>query len=299
MQLLSIVTDNDVNLLQSIIYNEIKALRNEGVFIDKEINKDKHYYILKYMVDTESIKDYPKEDFNNKFAYYIANALCKFIRAGEEKNVFEDIINYEYNYFTTSEKKDILTRALDLVKNQKKLKELFLEINNECITKELVDYLKTNSQINIKGLITFRLKSYSDSLKEVVDQAVEDFLMDKEYNEFIKLLKYFVDIQEPKLEVVNIYLKSEGKYSLYDHTGKEINNDYLRIIAQEMNEKDVNYDDLLISSLITIAPNEIIIHKTEKNSEEITKTIKRIFMNKVQLCEGCEYCIIKSNVKKE
>ena len=36
-------------------------------------------------------------------------------------------------------------------------------------------------------------------------------MVEKEYNEFIKLLKYFVEIQESKVDEVNILIEEEWK----------------------------------------------------------------------------------------
>ena len=48
------------------------------------------------------------------------------------------------------------------------------------------------------------MKDYIEQLEESVDKAIDEYLMDKEYREFIKLLRHFVDLQEPKRDVVNI-----------------------------------------------------------------------------------------------
>ena len=43
------------------------------------------------------------------------------------------------------------------------------------------------------------------------------------------------------------------KYLLYDQEGRMINNEDLEDLSEEIKEKDMNKDDLLISSLITLA----------------------------------------------
>ncbi len=40
-------------------------------------------------------------------------------------------------------------------------------------------------------------------------------MVEKEYNEFIKLLKYFVDVQENKIDEVNIIIDKLGNYIRY------------------------------------------------------------------------------------
>ena len=55
--------------------------------------------------------------------------------------------------------------------------------------------------------------------------------------------------------------------------------------------EDINYDDLLISSLISLAPKKIIIHRISQfTNKELLNTIFNIFLDKVIICTECELC---------
>lgn len=303
MNLLSVVIEKKPDKLQTLLNKQIESFKNEGIEIDEKSTYDDPFYTLDYSVKIESVKNYPISDFINIFKYCAANALYEYVKLYEEPNLFNRIIDYDYYYFNVKEKIEI----------QNNIKELFEKEKNQANDKnseaykrkfttiqKFVEYFKGNSQINIKGFITFRLKDYILELQEVVERAVEDFLMDKEYNEFIKLLRYFVDIQEAKVDTIHILLEDDNKYKLYDQYGKLVDNDYLKMIAAEMVDKDINYEDLLISSLITIAPNKIFIHHISKfDNVEVIQTISRVFVDKVNICDSCEWCKVKANVEKE
>ena len=297
LQIVTIIADKHANDLALAINRHIKTFSNEGILIENQFEPSTNTII--YIVDGKTINNYTINDFISLFKRNACEGIYEYIKTIEEPNIIKELINQEYNYFNIDERKEILQRSLDSV-NKLKIDKNDALGQKSIILEELVNYFESNSKINLKGFITFRLKDYVEELKIVIDEAVEDFLMDKEYNEFIKLLRYFVDVQEPKVDIVHIYMKEENNYSLFDNYGKEINDEYLRLIAAEMKENDISYDDLLISSLITIAPNNIIIHKTGNNNfEYIINTIKRIFNQKVELCNNCDWCIIKSNVKKD
>jgi putative sporulation protein YtxC len=139
--------------------------------------------------------------------------------------------------------------------------------------------------------VNFRIKEYSVELEDIVDKAVDAFLMEREYQEFIKLLRYFVDIQEPRLEAVHILPGFNNKYVLLDQLHNEITNDCIKEFLTEVPECDINYDDLLVSSLITLAPIRIYIHHANQiRNKELIETIKNVFLNKVILCSGCDLC---------
>ena len=55
--------------------------------------------------------------------------------------------------------------------------------------------------------MTFRLQSYEQELREMAEYAVDEFMLDQQYEEFVSLLKYFVYFQEPKMPLVHVIHK--------------------------------------------------------------------------------------------
>ena len=82
--------------------------------------------------------------------------------------------------------------------------------------------IEENNEINISGFLTFRTKELKKDLECIVDKVVEEYMVEKEYNEFIKLLKYFVEIQESKVDEVNILIEKNGDYYLRDEEGNDL-----------------------------------------------------------------------------
>ena len=117
--------------------------------------------------------------------------------------------------------------------------------------------------------------------------------MDREYKEFIRLLRYFVDIQEPKYDTIHVIAGFEDKYILLDEKKGEITNECIQEFVNEIQDGEINYDDLLVSTLITFAPRKIVIHCTGQiKNKELLETIKNVFSGKVFICNGCETCTI-------
>jgi putative sporulation protein YtxC len=114
------------------------------------------------------------------------------------------------------------------------------------------------------------------------EQELEQQMIQQEYDEFIKLLKFFVELEEPKIDVVRIRATAEGKYILYDDNCEELQKEILNEAFNEIIDTgEINYDDFLISSLITLAPKKIIIYNSERMTKEIKKTIIEVFTHKV------------------
>jgi putative sporulation protein YtxC len=111
----------------------------------------------------------------------------------------------------------------------------------------------------VEGFINFCLPDYLKEIRFAIDLAYEELRNEKEYNEFIKLLRYFVDSQPAKTNEVNLLMENEG-FCLWDGKGIKIEEDFLSSYLDDILLDDINLDDILISILITIAPRRIIIH---------------------------------------
>jgi len=150
--------------------------------------------------------------------------------------------------------------------------------------------------INLEGFVRFRAKYYWQFLCETVDAAVDAYLIDREYQEFIKLLRYFVELQEPKIEMVNVIIDKPNKFEILDYQGKTIETNYLEGIILEIGHNELDFEDLLISALITIAPARIVLHACPNH--HIQQTILSIFGSRVHTCSGCIICKNSSGYRK-
>lgn len=302
-QYLSIgVNDSAENVIQQID-EELKQLK------DKRIN-----YSIKEVdcEGTTSIICNIEEDgfFSKKsnqydiLKYHVSNALADYVIRQYEEKLLVRLINSNYGYFNAVERKQIFDLSMKIIKNEDKvfLNTLFQIRRRNLIVKKLLEYFEGSSSIILDGFVNFRLKEYIKDLEEVIDKAVDDFLMEREYKEFIRLLRYFVEIQDPKFNVVHIIMECDQQYTLMDEKRQEITNECIQEFVTELSETEINHDDLLVSSLITLAPKKIIIHNSEKfQNKELLDTIKNVFTGKVVLCDGCEICgfsLIKSDKKE-
>jgi putative sporulation protein YtxC len=225
------------------------------------------------------------------FKDYITIVLSNVITDDLERILVNKIIQNECNNYSKSEREIIYNSALEKLNIMEKEEEnnIFEQIKKKNrIQLELSDYLDINNQIMLEGFIRFRLKDYFTELKIAVECAIDEFMMEKEYEEFIALLRYFVDIQEPQVDLVHVFQDEESGFKLLDKNYELIRNEYLEGFVLDMVDDDLHYEDLLISALITVAPKEIKLHLAKE--ADVIKTVKNIFNDKVLICKGCDYC---------
>ncbi|RJX39314.1 sporulation protein [Paenibacillus pinisoli] len=158
------------------------------------------------------------------------------------------------------------------------------------IADEIEKYLEVETELNLSGLLTFRLRSYRKELTEIVEYALDEYVLDKQYQEFISLLKYFVQLQESKVPLVHLVHKGGHDFMLYNESFQTLEpkppSD--RIVA-EMLETEMNIEDMVISSLISVSPKQIMIH-TRNPDMQVIRTIETIFDNRVKICVKCPSC---------
>ncbi|EPR09520.1 putative sporulation protein YtxC [Ruminiclostridium papyrosolvens] len=227
--------------------------------------------------------------------YHISNALADYIIQQYEERLLIRIINSNYGYFNSGDKREILEICKKIIRNDDKVffNTLFQIRRRNLIVKKLLEYFEGSNSIILDGFVNFRLKDYNKELEEIIDNAVDDFLIEREYKEFIRLLKYFVEIQDSKFNVVHVVMEYDDNYMLLDEKKHEITNECIQEFVTELSEADISHDDLLVSSLITLAPKNIIVHNWERfKNKKLLDTIKNVFSGKVVLCNGCDICSI-------
>jgi putative sporulation protein YtxC len=279
------------------VSNELQQLKNKEInFAINKINSDGSTSIV-CSINDEKFQNEKSTRLYNALIFNVSNALADYIIKKYEEKLIGRIINSNYCYFNTVERKDILDTALKIIRNDEKniLNSLFQIRRRNIIVKKLMEYFEGSNSLILDGFVNFRLKDYMKDLEEIVDKAVDDFLMEREYKEFIRLLRYFVDIQEPKFNTIHVIVNYENRYTLLDDSKREITNECIQEFINEISEGEVNYDDLLVSSLITLAPKRIVIHSTGQfRNKELLETIKNVFIGKVFICSGCETCCINA-----
>lgn len=295
MRSLSIAVNEHADDIKNQIAIELEQLKSFKIdYSIDEISSENSTSII-CSIDEDKVLSEKLSLSYNTLIVHISNVLADFIICNYEKKLLNRIINSNYCYFNGVEKKEILNMAVRIIRNDYKdfLSNLFHMRRRNIIVKKLLDYFESSNNLVLDGFVNFRLKEYTRDLEDVVDKAVDEFLMEREYREFIRLLKYFVDIQDPKFDIIHVILRGDNKYILLDENKKEITNQCIKEFVTDITTDEINSDDLLVSSLITLAPRQVIIHSAGQfKNKEILETIKNVFSGKVGICSGCDDCIV-------
>lgn len=159
------------------------------------------------------------------------------------------------------------------------------------INEEILDYLLENNTMILDGYLRFRSKSFDKLLDKVIDKIIIDIQRENEYEDFIEMLQYYLETQLPKFETINVIINHD-EFILLDERKRPLNSEAVRSLASEYDRDEVSKADILVSSLIVLAPDKVVVHLKNDKEKELMQILKRIFSDKLTFCYNCEICDI-------
>jgi len=157
------------------------------------------------------------------------------------------------------------------------------------IVRRLAAYLREHPYLDVGGFFRFRLPDYRAFLKETVDLALEEYAADRQYREFISLLKYFVHFQDAKIPRANLIHCGDNRYIMLDHRMRPLKWCGGGAVTVETVDRELNCEDMVVSTLIAVSPEHVVIHTREPDTPSI-RTIRQIFEGRTTLCRACSLC---------
>ena len=290
MLVIRLVHNNDLDLV-----NELQELRqllkkkNITIGLVESVEGDSH--LIKIMCDEECYN----EKVKRMIYLYISNILYNIVIEKYRKKELFNFLTETYFFLKQDEiieVEDMIMKVLRSEENLKDDKMIYCISKINSIIEKVKTCLEENEEINIKGFITFRMKELREDIEDIIDKVVEEYMVEKEYKEFVKLLKYFVDIQESKIYKINIYITDNGGYLLKDEYGNDIFSEFIKELSECKIDSEAKIEDIIISGLITNAPKQVVIHNKDKClNPEFIETIVNVFGDRVFYCAGCEKCM--------
>ena len=275
MKSLCIKTNNS-DLLKYLL-NELKELEIADVCFS--LHQFKHYknIIIHYTGENETL-----------FLEKISSILSLLVIDELEETFINKIILEHYFYFDCNERKDILNLCFDIMSNDfsdifdKKFKLLYNVFYN---------FLLDNKNLYLQGFTNFRLKSYFKVLDDIVAEAVNCFVVEKEYLEFVSLLKLYINSQGSSCNLVHlIYTSNEEESILLDENKEIINISHHNLNAKYLSDISFSANDYTLNTLLTLLPKEIYIHLIDDYIDDFINTLITIFENRVHLSTDCNIC---------
>jgi len=220
--------------------------------------------------------------------YYLANALAETILRHWEKEHVRQIIQKKHHLMEDNWQM-VINKALDYL-NKGLGQVRGYSVNRKTrLVNQILSCLDHSSVFDIEGFLRFRAQEYKSEVNKAVEYALDEYVIEKEYTDFILLLKHFVDSQKPQLECLHVGMTPQGKFHLYNNEGVKVTHQFLEDYQLD-NVHELGYEDLLVSALISVAPRQITLHIRYEGYKDTLKTIRSVFGDRVRDCQGCPLC---------
>ena len=218
---------------------------------------------------------------NNKFYNFLTELIGEVVIEFYEEKILKQLINYNYFYFDEYEKNKILENCMQLIEPEMYNTKL---LDN----KNIKEYVKENKAMILDGFVYFRLKAYLEYLDEVVDSGVNQFVIEKEYREFISLLRVYVESKVPEYNLLHlIYINGES--ILLDEKRNIVSVSENIYNAKYLSDISFSSNDFALNTLLCLLPRRIEIHLID-DEDEFINTSKLIFEGRVTICKDCDIC---------
>lgn len=262
---------NNNDKILNYLLEEIDNMEIDNVFISKKQFKHYKNLIIHY-------KGMQYDEFVSKLSKILTKCVIIFY----EKRLITRILNSDYFYFNNIEHSHIQKNCEEL------LNEDDYEIRKEKIYLSFYDYIKENKFFILDGFVNFRLFEYKNQIAEIVDIAVNKYIIDKEYKEFIQLLQSYINSQKNRTGTIHV-IYSKGEPILLDENENIIIYDNKYIQPKYLSDISFSSKDYCLNELLNLLPKKIILHLVIE-PDEFVNTIQLIFKGRIIICKECSIC---------
>ncbi|MCI9063831.1 MAG: hypothetical protein HFJ17_04445 [Clostridia bacterium] len=229
--------------------------------------------------------------FFKELSYILSNLVIDIY----EDEIINKLISNDYFYFDLLERKQIAELTFEDSYDQEEAEVPKYEVF-DLLCRIFYNYISTHHSIVLKGFITFRIRDYIEILNKQIDKSVNKFLIQREYNEFVSLLKMYINTEKSKTDIIHL-IYSESNPVLLDKSKNIIKIDQNMFNAKYLSDITFSSSDYALNTLLTLLPKRIYIHLIDNSIDEFITTLKLIFEDRVVYCTDCSICKTYKNKK--
>ncbi len=274
MSSLCIKTNNEEVL--SYLQNEFSSFNMLNTFYSRKEFKHYKNIIIHYTgID--------KELFYTKLATILSYLVIDYF----EPKIIKNILNTNYFYFENTE----FNKILELCEENLCEDDEFSFQNRQLALFDIFyEYISSNNTIILTGFINFRLADYRKILEELVDFSVNEFIIEREYLEFISLLRLYVNSQ-PSSNIKVHAISFNDEIILLDENMNQIPIDKKNLNAKYLSDVSFSNNDYILNTLLNLLPQKIHLHLVQPSCNlDFINTLQLVFEKRIKICHNCNIC---------
>lgn len=277
MNSLCIKTNND-DILQ-YLKDEFSNFNMLNVYFSTNEFKSYKNIIIHYTgIDTEL--------FYEKLATILSYLTIDYF----ENDIVKNILVSNYFYFDNLEIDRILDMCMENISDN--------EFNSRhmILFDAFYDYITENHSIVLSGFINFRLSAYREIIEDLVNLSVNEFIIEREYLEFVSLLKLYINSQPSTCDTIHLVCFDYDTI-LFDEDMNILEVDKSALNAKYLSDVSFSNNDYVLNTLLNLLPNKVFLHLASVSGNlDFINTLKLIFEDRLEICTDCNICNMYKNL---
>ena len=265
---------------------------NNSIILDYLLNELKYADIKNICFSRNQFKNYENiiiHYLNTDYPYFFSkiSTLLSFMIIDEFEDIFmKKILNKNYFYFDATERNNILKNCYSLLSEDY---YKWFDQKFQVIYDSFYNFISDHKILVLDGFINFRLQKYNVILDEIVSEGVNNYIIEKEYMEFISLLKLYINSQNSNINIVHLIYSTSESILLDEHKNIILNSDDI-FNAKYLSDISFSSNDYTLNSLLNLLPKKIYIHLIDNKMDEFINTLQLIFESRISICLNCDIC---------
>jgi len=192
------------------------------------------------------------------------------------------IVSEKFFYTEKHECDQIVDIALSILNENETTNEHFWNELQLKIYYGLVSIFERKVSFSFPSFLTFRMRGVMENLILFVEEAIDEYKMEQEYQSFIHTLRSHMMSVTPKIK--QLHILHQYYFHFYTEKFSKIESVKLRQYIDRKLHTDypIYLDSKVLAPLVSIAPNHVFIYSDEENHPLIV-TIQRIFEERVRV----------------
>ncbi|MDE5412351.1 putative sporulation protein YtxC [Alkalihalobacterium chitinilyticum] len=261
------------------VYNQLTRYMSKYTQLGLQVTLD----IEEGEEDTTIYIQYEDDEINfyDSFHPLLASVLSQHVIETKEEDWLLEIIEHMFYFNDPEEQEQILSLACEIINGDREdipAIHCFYEREN-YLYEAFAKGIDKHTTFYYEPFLTFRLKDYGEILIDCVEIAIDEYLLEQEYQNIVESLRYYLKTAPKKMK--ELHLVHDGEFSFYDGAFKEISREEKELFLEEalVFEGDLDIDEMVVSPLVSINPETLHIY-TDDVDQGIIYTLQTIFQER-------------------
>ncbi|WP_216828892.1 putative sporulation protein YtxC [Alkalihalobacterium elongatum] len=221
-------------------------------------------------------------DFYDSFHPLLASVLSQHVIETKEEDWLLEIIEEMFHFKDPEEQEQILSLACEIINGDRDdipTIHCFSEREN-FLYEAFAKGIDEHTVFYYEPFLTFRLKDYGEILIDCIEIAIDEYLLEQEYQNIVESLRYFIKTAAKNMK--ELHLVHDGQFSFYNSSFKEISREEKEFFLESalVFEGELDIEEMVVSPLVSINP-EILHIYTDDVDQGIIYTLQTIFQERV------------------